>query len=394
MDSRIKRFLFNVDFTSEEKIELQREMAKSTHIPALITAALIVVFETLMLLFALRNPIPRLAALAPLYLFLLVVTIAFGTCSAVFGQRIINEKPEWYFLMHWLYGLIICLWGSYITVATQGKTSDISVFIYVSLCVALLMPFKLWQSVSLYLVNLVGYYIFLDVWGDAGSRFLGSRINSAIVTVLCIAISATLYYNRAQNFYNRMTILKKNKEIESMNEKLRTMVLVDELTKARNRRFLEEVLPERFLQAQASQTPVSMMMIDIDHFKQYNDIYGHPQGDVCLQQIVRGIKAHLSEENNEFFVRYGGEEFIVYYSGADKKQTLILAEKLRTAVAHEKIEHVGSALGHITVSIGVHWEVPQPGSMLHELVMRADAALYAAKDAGRNRVMDSSGMTT
>ncbi len=149
---------------------------------------------------------------------------------------------------------------------------------------------------------------------------------------------------------------------------------IDSLTGAGNRRLFDDVLAE--LPHDASKGDMSLMMLDIDHFKAVNDLYGHPVGDVCLNRLARLLMNDLHFPARLF--RYGGEEFAVL-APVGRTEALALAERLRSAVERTQlIRETG-----ITVSIGV--AARRPGEAVHEWIRRADDAMYAAKQQGRNR---------
>jgi diguanylate cyclase (GGDEF)-like protein len=164
--------------------------------------------------------------------------------------------------------------------------------------------------------------------------------------------------------------------------------MVDELTGVKNRRYLRVFLASMFDGTGLAQLPLAAIMIDIDHFKSYNDFYGHGRGDDCLSSVARTIDEAL-QLNEAIAIRYGGEEFLVLMPGADEAAALICAEAIRSSVEARKIENPrGSASPYLTVSIGV--AVAHASRETCEiLISTADAALYAAKAGGRNRVQSA-----
>jgi diguanylate cyclase (GGDEF)-like protein len=161
----------------------------------------------------------------------------------------------------------------------------------------------------------------------------------------------------------------------------------DELTGVANRRSFDRWLG----QALSERAALALLMIDVDHFKPYNDHYGHLAGDACLQQVA-ALMAYLLAGTSARLARYGGEEFAVLVAGADGPAAAAIAERLRAAVAARGLEHAQSACGCVTISVGVAARAAEAQCTASELVAAADAALYAAKRAGRDRVRLAAGI--
>jgi diguanylate cyclase len=156
----------------------------------------------------------------------------------------------------------------------------------------------------------------------------------------------------------------------------------DKLTGLANRRVFDEELQRRIERWQSlGHQPVSLLLIDVDHFKQINDRHGHPTGDAALQWLARIAKAQVGDAG--LAVRYGGEEFAVILVGRTDDEAIALAERLRQAVAAEPFQH-NELMLRITASMGLATSLPDEGGK--SLTHRADEALYAAKKNGRNRV--------
>jgi two-component system cell cycle response regulator len=165
--------------------------------------------------------------------------------------------------------------------------------------------------------------------------------------------------------------------------KMYDAALHDALTKAYNRRYFLDRLPTETAYAVRHGTPLSLLMIDVDHFKQVNDVYGHPGGDFVLAKLAQVIAGALRTE--DLFVRYGGEEFAVLCRGVKLENASVLARRLRSLIELSVFEHEGKRIP-ITVSIGVASCV-RTADAGTQLVSDADAALYEAKREGRNRVV-------
>lgn len=162
------------------------------------------------------------------------------------------------------------------------------------------------------------------------------------------------------------------------------LAITDGLTAVFNHRYFQERLTQEVKRAKRYRHPLSMIMIDIDHFKSYNDFYGHPKGDVILRAIADSVREVVRE--TDIVARYGGEEFAVILPETGKKEALAVARKIRTAIERESF--YGEEIlpqGQFTVSCGVA-TFPEDSQTRHDLIDRADKALYLAKETGRNKV--------
>src|SRR6187402_1193541 len=157
--------------------------------------------------------------------------------------------------------------------------------------------------------------------------------------------------------------------------------LLDELTGIPNRRAFDQALDERTKEAAREQRPLSVLMIDIDHFKTFNDTLGHPEGDVALRSVARLLAGALRRPA-DFIARYGGEEFVVILPGTNQDGAQVVARRMNRAVYDAQLEHGDGIDSRVTVSIGVATRAPEH---VQGVVMHADRALYSAKHAGRNR---------
>jgi len=168
-------------------------------------------------------------------------------------------------------------------------------------------------------------------------------------------------------------------------KELKLISITDGLTKLFNRRHFDELFDVEWKRSIREQHAISLIMIDIDHFKQFNDNYGHQAGDDCLVEVAKALQS-AAKRPADTAARYGGEEFIVILANTDEKGALTLAENIRQAVVALNIAHDhSSAADHVTVSLGVASEIPSTDSPAERLLKAADQALYQAKEAGRNR---------
>ncbi len=177
--------------------------------------------------------------------------------------------------------------------------------------------------------------------------------------------------------------------LKHKSDQLEQLALVDALTDIPNRRALDGCIQREIKRAARNESPLSILMLDIDHFKNYNDHYGHGVGDVCLRQVAKTMESTL-QRPGDMVGRYGGEEFVVVLPNCDETCALSVAEKIRSNIALQKIPHTASPVAdHVTVSVGVRSTVCQSENSCTDMLFDADKALYRAKKEGRNRVVIS-----
>ncbi|MEG3619135.1 diguanylate cyclase [Magnetovibrio sp. PR-2] len=180
---------------------------------------------------------------------------------------------------------------------------------------------------------------------------------------------------------------RNTRRLRKHRDELAELSTTDGLTGIANRRMLDDFMEMEWSRAMRSSTPLSIILMDIDHFKNYNDSYGHGAGDDCLIQVAQAM-ADVIVRSTDLLARYGGEEFSCILPDTPNERADEIAEKLREAVAAKNILHEhSSAADHITISVGVATIVPRPGDDLADVFEHADANLYQAKEKGRDRVV-------
>ena len=189
-----------------------------------------------------------------------------------------------------------------------------------------------------------------------------------------------------EKYLLKQQYLRLLEELQRKNRELERLSFLDGLTGIPNRRYFDKTLRQEWRRTRREELPLSLVMIDIDFFKDYNDAYGHLQGDDCLRQVARTLEASLHRPGDMVF-RYGGEEFAAILPGTDAAGATAVAEKIREAVSGLSIPHSRSGVGDtITISLGVATSPPEGTDDREAFIAHADGALYAAKQAGRNRI--------
>ena len=223
-----------------------------------------------------------------------------------------------------------------------------------------------------------------------------------VLFILGSTISLRMYQKRRMTLFQREQLAKeqleeKNQELKLVNQQLQlqtdylqSLAFFDGLTKVANRRSFDETFNIEWQRCMRSASPISLLMIDIDFFKGYNDQYGHQQGDLCLQQVAAALQSKI-KRNHDLLARYGGEEFVCLLSDTDAEQALQVAQRLRRSVERLELEHGSSSIAKIvTISVGCATAIPSPNKERADLILCSDQALYDAKRAGRNQVVVSS----
>jgi diguanylate cyclase (GGDEF)-like protein len=213
------------------------------------------------------------------------------------------------------------------------------------------------------------------------SMFTPGRLDAVLLIAGQLGVSlenATLYASLERK------VAERTQELASANRQLQQLSITDPLTGLANRRQLSDRLAVEWQRALHSGTAMTFAMIDVDNFKLYNDHYGHPTGDLCLQRVARAVREAVRAD--DIVARYGGEEFAIVLVGRDVDEARAAAERVRAAVEALDEPHAMASTCRVTVSIGVAWVVPTAQDTPERLIAAADAQLYQAKRGGRNRV--------
>ncbi len=306
------------------------------------------------------------------------------------------------------YITFLMVWGAVISLFDQSLYGNIVVFMVNILFASYMFYIK---STSILIPQLIAagvLLIGLPNFQPSPAILMGHWINTGIFVLFAWVMARANYTSYLQNFINRKLVEEKTvllaqtnaelvkeiqsreetqKELEAANEQLTIIATLDALTGIPNRRRLDQSLQEHWSMAVKEQLPFTILMIDIDFFKLYNDTNGHLAGDRCLQAVA-GVLDGCRKEPTDFVARFGGEEFLFVATGILQAETRLLAEKIRHEIEGLKIAHnVSQVSPYITASIGISWQLPSSTNKLSESLEQADKALYQAKEEGRNRVV-------
>lgn len=203
---------------------------------------------------------------------------------------------------------------------------------------------------------------------------------SLIAGQLSVSLDNALLYASLEQ-----KVAERTAALEEANQRLELLSSTDGLTGVANRRKFNEALDAEWLRARRTGQSIGLILIDIDHFKLYNDHYGHQGGDACLQMVAATMSIGL-RAGSDLIARYGGEEFVLLLPNTDLAGTRVVAERVRKAVEAKAEPHLKSSMGVVTISVGLTAFVPDMDTRAAQHIEAADQALYEAKRGGRNRV--------
>jgi diguanylate cyclase (GGDEF)-like protein len=200
-------------------------------------------------------------------------------------------------------------------------------------------------------------------------------------------INLSILRQRVRNLVRQSHLIKHQlSELQQANQNLKLLANLDSLTKLSNRRGFDDYLEKEWERMQRIKSPLSLIMCDVDFFKNYNDRYLHPNGDKCLIKVAMAMR-NTVRRSGDLVARYGGEEFAIVLPNTDALGAVSVAEKVRSAIKTLQITHEASTVcPYVTVSVGVSTIIPTQENSFQALIHAADRALYQAKSQGRDRV--------
>ncbi len=273
--------------------------------------------------------------------------------------------------------LISCLW-----------TGDSTFYLVAVLLFSLVISKPVNIMSAFYLVFLLLYGLGMMAMNWQTDRIVSNLAESLRITAIGFLIFWIRLRNNMLIFQREKLINSQNAELMKANSILRDLSLLDPLTQIPNRRSFERHLAVEWKRAAREGIPLSVLLIDIDYFKNYNDCYGHLTGDNCLNTVASALQKCIGRVG-DMVARYGGEEFVVILPNNDTKGAIAFAEKLRKVISDLNIPHELSPLGYVSISIGAVSLRPDKQSTSSVLLEAADKALYLAKGNGRNQVQSA-----
>ncbi len=317
-------------------------------------------------------------------------------CRAQASQQLMDYRM-WLNRFYIYTFLVACIWcvGGILIGSKIDPLSQVYIFIVllgVSAAAIPLLGVVAGVMLSFQVLTTIPYLVFVAIQlGDRGLILVfmfGLYLIGVIYAVRRMDQNLTeslgLQYEKSQ-LANSLTV--SNEELQHANEKLETLSQEDALTSLHNRRYFEMKLEAEWKREGRDQKILSLMVIDIDYFKLYNDTYGHAEGDECLKSVAYVLQSSLHRPA-DVIARIGGEEFVVLLPDVDSEGAQNVAQHMQAQLQHAALTHATSPLGdYVTISIGIASVVPNEYSTALGLFKAADKALYSAKAKGRNQIV-------
>lgn len=328
-----------------------------------------------------------------LYAVMLSAMSAFYIVFKKFGANISYYRTPINFTGLVFAGFILC-WCALISLLDLSSGGQFTVYAIALFAIAVT---PLYKPASLALVYLIVHVFFLAAFphfDKSGVIPFNIAVNSTTAVIFSWLIAFMRYRNHAIQFNNELLIQGKNNELEQINnelkeanKKLEKISQIDGLTGVYNRYMFDYTISLDWERCRRQFAPLSLLMIDIDFFKIYNDHYGHQAGDECLRQVARIIVSCVESSSN-IVARYGGEEFAVIFPYMKKDCVYQIGEKMRKMVEERAILNEYSPISrYLTISLGVYTILPSDQITLYDLIKNADVALYKAKKQRNNIVV-------
>ena len=259
------------------------------------------------------------------------------------------------------FGVLLSLWIG--CISYLDALGDVSIIVYCSflpmMAAFLIVPPFILSILLIFTCILTNCLVLGTPYGQ--ENVFSTLVNSIFICVLSIVYAYRMYHARLTGIYDKIIIDQKNRQLEAANEKLDLLSMTDTLTGLGNRRYLEESVRSPLEKYGIHMGSLAVLLLDIDFFKQYNDRYGHQQGDLCLQAVA-SVLSSCAEDDNFHAVRYGGEEFVLVITGLSSDVIMEKTEQIRKSVASVQIPGPIKAGTSVTVSVGVSFhESWEPG---------------------------------
>jgi len=277
----------------------------------------------------------------------------------------------------------ILAWCGGISLLDQLSGGEVIVYVVAVIMVAIT---PLFRPIVLFFVYSAVHSAFLLAMHHANlSR--ENAINATTVVIMAWAIAYMRYKKQAEDFNNKKLILQKNEELrlinmqlQEANRKLEIMSTIDCLTGVINRTSFEAAIKEEWNRCKRHSIPLSLIMVDIDFFKEFNDNYGHQAGDSCIK-LVADVLSFSARRSSDKVARYGGDEFVILLPYTNKENAMNLAEQMRKGVEEKQVPHSFSDVSdYVTISLGVNTVIPSDETSIDDFISNTDRALYKAKE--------------
>ena len=270
-------------------------------------------------------------------------------------------------------------------VNTRAMSSHLIVHIILMVLIAFWgLRLSLWAAVkSAMLGGLVGAVVMLALSSDQLGTFIGHHLLACVICLFCVFLEEEKNH---ESFMQAVELARTQARLRAMNQQFQELAHQDALTGLPNRRELDRALSKEWLRALRGATALSVLIVDVDHFKKYNDAQGHLEGDACLMAVAHTLQAAL-QRPGDVIARFGGEEFVVLLPDTDERGAREVAQRLLKHVDDLGLPHPRSDTAHhVTISVGGVTLHGRPTIKPAQLLQLADEALYRAKSRGRHRL--------
>lgn len=378
-----ENFAFVLD--SKERQKVNQHTIAEDHITFRVSGCIIAVLQLFMLISNLIEGVvsERSLPFRYLYIFLLTATVIFLFALEYIYKR--SKRYTLYYAVTALYMFCVFIWAAGISFYDCQFNRDLSTFAYATIaCVAVMVP-EPWIVAFESIICTAGLNLIM-LNSPSVNYHPGMLTQSLSICILANVVALMCYNRRIRRIRLEFANTAQMEEIQKLNDKLKDDAYFDALTGIHNRRYLTEHIDTVLNIGEFSS---GVIMLDIDFFKKFNDTYGHQNGDECLKHIGYIIREFIGE--SAYAVRYGGEEFLLFYESITEMELADKAESLRERIESNPVRLIGGKRVNITASIG-YANATKPVN-LSELIGIADKNLYSAKENGRNRIFPGNTIT-
>lgn len=292
--------------------------------------------------------------------------------------------------------VFIILWNIGITLLDQQLNGEIISYIMAVVCTAILAIGEPLIILAVYIATFIVFAALLPHFQTSPEIVYSNIVNSLIAIFFSWAIQLIFTANQLGDFNNRKKIRLQNDQLCILHESLKAanielerLACTDGLTGIYNRAMFDKLLSEAWETAKETVQPLTLILVDVDSFKEYNDNYGHVSGDNCLKLIAKTLSEACAKHSGAA-ARYGGDEFALLFENKCSKEAYYIADRLNDCVKSLCIEHEFSEYSDIaTISLGVYTAVPSASTSKEDLIRSADTALYKAKKHGAGLLVKS-----
>ena len=289
-------------------------------------------------------------------------------------------------LIQYIFICVYCIWSTAFNMYELRRNPYIWQYINCIIIAAVFLYLKPKCMMSLLVINHVVFTSYLVYLTHNGLDMYGNIVNSSIILLVVLFVSISRYIGKLQDFKIRKKLLFTNYELEKLNDKLNSLTITDSLSTLNNRRYFDEKLIQYWDYCILNGLSMTIIMMDIDDFKNFNDVYGHQAGDDCIVKISSVLR-NTFKRKDDIVVRYGGEEFTAILINTTKENVKILTDNIcKSVIALKMPNKMNGKEQNVTVSLGVYSELPNDADNATDFVEKADKALYSAKENGKNQV--------